>query len=367
MFRKFSYPYTIKLPKFLEEDDENINNGSINENTSFNNLNERDEPKIIGKKIDFQNIPEEINEKNEIIIESQLLIPEIMKIYQKAKKFDYNFDIININFNDFIHNFSFENEDNKIINDIQNNNSNNFSNNISNDNLSKKKVNNESYSILSQTINNSSENNNNNRNSYIGKYILLENGKKQINKDLIKCNCKNSNCLKFYCECFSNGKYCEKCSCCNCNNKKEYENLRKEKYKNIISRNPKAILQINSTKKSWTCNCRNSNCTKKYCDCFGNGKSCTSKCKCLNCMNKISNSNNNSKKIKKIKRIRGGKKLLKNNIYLTPKKNESKRKNNNQSTTDLTENENNRKKIFNNLANNSKSKMIKQKLNMDDI
>ena len=370
--RRLSYPYTAKNSKMFEEDEENINinNGNINENIYHNYLNQKEEQKLVCKKIDFQDVPEETNKKKEnekekeISSDSQLLIPEIMKVYQKAKKFDYSFDLINVNFKDFIHNFSFENDENKNINNIQNNNSNNITNTNSNSN--KKKSTNESYSPLSQTCNYSIENNNINNSNQLGKYIILENGKKQINKDLIKCNCKNSNCLKFYCECFSNGKYCNDCPCCNCHNKIEFESLRQEKYKNIISRNPKAILQINSTKKSWTCNCKNSNCTKKYCDCFQNGKSCTSKCKCINCFNKISVTNNNNGKIR---RIRGAKKLIQKNLFITPKKKRKIRKNNNQSTADFTGNRNNhnRKNIFKNTIINNKNKSINKKLYVDNL
>ena len=237
---------------------------------------------------------------------------------------------------------------------------------FSNDNITQRKSRGESFSNSnsSQTVNNTIENNP----IYSGKYIVLENGKKQINKDLIKCNCKNSSCLKFYCECFANGKCCENCPCCNCKNKPEFENLRQEKYKNIIMRNPKAIQQINSTKKSWTCNCKNSNCKKKYCDCFQNGKNCTSKCKCLNCLNKTNNINysngNNSGEMRKVKRIRGGKKLLKNNKFITPKKRNGKRSNN-QSTEAFTE-YNNKTDNFSNLSNKLKFKEIRQKLNMNN-
>ena len=352
-----SYPNLRRNLKFFEED-ENMNNGNISIDSS-----EKDEQNNIKKKNDFIKNENNNNEKKNIILESEKIFPEIMKIYQKAKKFDYNFDLININFKDFIHNFSFENNENKNTLNIPHNN-------VLNNNEIKKKYINESLSNLTSSINNSNENNI----TYSGKYIILENGKKQINKELLKCNCKNSSCLKFYCECFSNGQYCENCFCCNCKNKKEYENLRQEKYKNILLRNPKAIHQINSTKKSWTCNCKNSNCTKKYCDCFQNGKSCTSKCRCVNCLNKISNLNNNTlRKKKKIKRIRGRKKLLKN-IFLTPKKRTSKKSevyskgfNNNQSTADLTENNNNKNNIFNNISNRSKLKEISLKLNMNDV
>ena len=330
------------------------------------NSNEKEEKNILSKKLDFNSeTNNNLNNKNKdkIIFESRALINEINKIYKKAKKFDYNLEAINIDFNDFINHFSFDNNENKNILNIPNNAIYSFSN----DNITQRKSIGESISNSnsSQTMNNTIENNP----IYAGKYIILENGKKQINKDLIKCNCKNSSCLKFYCECFANGKCCENCPCCNCKNKPEFENLRQEKYKNIIMRNPKAIQQINSTKKSWTCNCKNSNCKKKYCDCFQNGKSCTSKCKCLNCLNKTNNINysngNNSGEMRKVKRIRGGKKLLKNNKFITPKKRNVKRSNN-QSTEAFTE-YNNKTDNFNNLSNKLKFKEIRQKLNMNNI
>lgn len=123
-----------------------------------------------------------------------------------------------------------------------------------------------------------------------------------------KCNCKNSNCFKFYCECFANGRFCDNCACVNCQNTIENKDLRTEKYNEIISRNPKALQKINSTKRSWTCKCKNSNCLKKYCDCYQNRRSCTSKCKCVNCFNKNIINNRNNKRIRGIK----NKKIKKN-------------------------------------------------------
>ena len=42
-----------------------------------------------------------------------------------------------------------------------------------------------------------------------------------VNKKLMGCNCKNSGCLKRYCECFSRMKYCDgNCQCKNCLNMK---------------------------------------------------------------------------------------------------------------------------------------------------
>ena len=132
------------------------------------------------------------------------------------------------------------------------------------------------------------------------------------------CTCKNSNCLKFYCECFANGRLCDNCNCMNCKNTPENKNLIKEKYNLIIMRNPKAIQKITATKRSWTCKCKNSNCSKKYCDCFQNRRYCTSKCRCVNCFNKNvgARNNNNERKIKRIRGIKKEKlnKIIKRNI-----------------------------------------------------
>ena len=219
-----------------------------------------------------------------------------------------------------------------------------------------------------------------------------------------KCTCKNSNCFKLYCECFANGRYCDNCSCLNCKNTIENKELRNEKYDEIISKNPKALQKINSTKRSWTCKCKNSNCLKKYCDCFQNGRGCTSKCKCINCFNKNNNYNRNNggDKKTKVKRIRGIKKnIIRNNneannenennevheeeeeiededekekkIYLTTPK---KRKNyldkdeiyvyydRNQSSTAAMTGKKERKKIMNTRTEN-KNKRIYTKLQMD--
>lgn len=56
------------------------------------------------------------------------------------------------------------------------------------------------------------------------------------------CSCKNSQCLKLYCECLSRGKYCgPNCNCCNCKNNSENENKRAETISNILERNPDAF------------------------------------------------------------------------------------------------------------------------------
>ena len=41
------------------------------------------------------------------------------------------------------------------------------------------------------------------------------------------CNCRKSRCLKLYCECFSNYRYCgPHCACVGCNNSEQFNERR---------------------------------------------------------------------------------------------------------------------------------------------
>ena len=272
---KTIYPYTKNNVIVYMEKDDNAPQEIINKNVSNNNPDNEE-----SKTVDIvSNCPDD-----KIIYEQNNLISDILNIYSKANKYKYNFDTLNIDFQDFISNISLTNDEND---------------------------NNDNIPIIKKELNNS-------------------------NDKMKKCNCKNSSCLKFYCECFSRGKYCDNCFCCECKNIEKYEKERQESYKNIFERNPKASNKMKSNKKSWTCRCKNSNCIKSYCDCYHNNKTCTTKCKCQNCMNKKSGIR--SIKPLKRRRIRGAKRLIiNNNIYLTPikTKNDSYY---NQSTTDITNN-----------------------------
>lgn len=55
------------------------------------------------------------------------------------------------------------------------------------------------------------------------------------------CNCRNSKCLKLYCECFASGRYCNSCNCSNCMNNKEHETARSKAIETILERNPNAF------------------------------------------------------------------------------------------------------------------------------
>ena len=61
------------------------------------------------------------------------------------------------------------------------------------------------------------------------------------------CNCKKSNCLKLYCDCFSLGEYCSNCNCSGCYNNEQNENIRKDAIRSILERNPSAFRPKIST------------------------------------------------------------------------------------------------------------------------
>ena len=108
-----------------------------------------------------------------------------------------------------------------------------------------------------------------------------------INKKLMGCNCKNSTCLKRFCECFSRMKYCNNnCQCKNCFNNSNYEKERTEAIKVYLVKSPMSFKKINMDLNNIICNCKKSNCLKNYCECFQFGLKCTYNCGCVDCKNR---------------------------------------------------------------------------------
>ena len=115
-----------------------------------------------------------------------------------------------------------------------------------------------------------------------------QNNNFQNNKNEIGCNCKNSFCLKRYCECFTRMKYCNSlCQCKNCFNTNLHEKERNEAIKNYISKSPISFKKINIDMNNLSCFCKKSNCLKKYCECYQMGMKCSLNCKCIDCKNRI--------------------------------------------------------------------------------
>lgn len=98
------------------------------------------------------------------------------------------------------------------------------------------------------------------------------------------CGCKKSKCLRLYCECLADDKYCRDCNCKNCHNTPAFIEERTEAIAKIKKKRPYAVKSDISSNYQ-ICHCSKSGCVKNYCECYQKSKFCSSNCKCLSCKN----------------------------------------------------------------------------------
>ena len=177
------------------------------------------------------------------------------------------------------------------------------------------------------------------------------------NKKLNTCNCKNSGCLKRYCECFSKMKFCDvNCQCKNCLNNIKNEKERNEAIRIYLIKSPISFKKMNMDLNNVICNCKKSNCLKNYCECYQFGLKCTYNCGCVDCKNR----NTFEKKLFFVENNCDSKKNNQNNnnVIIDKQKNEI----NNQGQLDKNNNDsNNNNKI--DINNMDKTENMKKNIN----
>ena len=102
------------------------------------------------------------------------------------------------------------------------------------------------------------------------------------------CNCKNSKCLKLYCDCFALSQFClSECKCNECENTTAHVAERGNAVKFLLAKNPHAFESKigNAKKHTLGCRCKKSKCLKKYCECYCAAAFCSDRCKCTECEN----------------------------------------------------------------------------------
>lgn len=112
-------------------------------------------------------------------------------------------------------------------------------------------------------------------------------------KRKITCNCKNSRCVKMYCECFRENGFCgPHCKCKDCKN---FENsderansiglMHKKQADEFAFKLSREEVQAKPAGEARGCKCKKSQCQKKYCECYNEGAFCGPDCGCVDCLN----------------------------------------------------------------------------------
>ena len=114
-------------------------------------------------------------------------------------------------------------------------------------------------------------------------------------KRKITCNCKNSRCVKMYCECFRENGFCGNgCKCKDCKNFVNSEERalsmslagrkQAEEFAFKISKE-ELVSKVGGEGKG--CKCKKSQCNKKYRECYNEGALCGTDCACVDCLNAV--------------------------------------------------------------------------------
>ena len=126
-----------------------------------------------------------------------------------------------------------------------------------------------------------------NLSAYSGFSLLAEAETKkadEIKSEKTICGCSKTKCLKLYCECFAGGKICEDCNCKDCHNNLDFNEERQSVMIKTKGKNPGAF-RVDISDNYKICHCTRSFCMKRYCECYQNGRSCISNCRCKQCKN----------------------------------------------------------------------------------